>query len=376
MKVERVESLVSGHVHFVRLTTDDGLIGVGQSGCWAYPHAVDAVVREWTGYLVGCDPRHIEHHWNALYRMGPFRGSILGAALSAVDIALWDVKAQRLGAPVWDLLGGSCRDRIRLLHLIHAWSSVDELLAAARDALEDGFTAVKFAPFVPCYAQLTPAELKSSILEVVSAVRDCVGTEIDLVVEFGRALDPLHAASTIDDVAAAAPLFCEDPIQIDSIAAQAELARKVRQALGQGERLHTIWEFRELLAGGPQYLRACVGLAGGITHCKKIAAVAEAHHADVVWHNWLGPILTAASLHLDIAVPNVPLQEYLPKADEGSLAAAFASTLNRDGGYLMRPEAPGLGVRIDDSRLTELDLLGRELWDMPIRADGSIAWAT
>lgn len=376
MKVERVESLVFGHVHFVRLTTDDGLVGVGQSGCWAYPTAVDAVVQEWTGYLVGCDPQDIEHHWNALYRMGPFRGSILSAAVSAVDIALWDVKAQRLGTPVWDLLGGACRDRIRLLHLIHAWSTVDELLAAARDAVEAGFTAVKFAPFVPGYERLTPAKLRVSILEVVSAVRDCVGAEIDLVIEFGRALDPLHAVSTIDDVASAKPLFCEDPIQIDSIVAQAELARKVRQALGQGERLHTIWEFRELLAGGPQYLRACVGLAGGITHCKKIAAVAEAHHADVVWHNWLGPVLTAASLHLDIAVPNVHLQEYLPSADEGRLAAAFASTLRRDGGYLLRPDEPGLGVRIDDSRLAELDLLGRALWDMPIRADGSIAWAT
>jgi galactonate dehydratase len=169
-------------------------------------------------------------------------------------------------------------------------------------------------------------------------------------------------------------LFVEDPIQIDSIQSQADIARRLTSPIANGERLSSIWEFRELLVGGgSQYVRPDVGLAGGLSHVKKIAALAESFHAAVVTHNFLGPVLTAASVHLDVSIPNFVVQEY-SKVDE-QRAAAFPGTLQRQGGYLPVPEAPGLGVKIDDAKLAELGRPMLNPTDLPLRADGSVAYA-
>src|SRR2546422_997973 len=144
-KIERVESLPIGGGYFVRITTDDGLSGVGQSAAWGYPQAVDQVVQGFAPYLVGQDPMRIEHHWQHLYRGAPFRGNIVGGAVSAVDIALWDIKGQRLQAPIWELLGGRCRDRVRL-HLLMGGGTAEDVHAKAREAAAEGFTAIKFDP--------------------------------------------------------------------------------------------------------------------------------------------------------------------------------------------------------------------------------------
>jgi galactonate dehydratase len=146
MQIGRVESLNLGGLHFVEITTDDGLKGLGQSACWAYPMAVDAIIGVFRSYLLGQDPRRIEHHWQHLYRMGPFRGSVLGAALSAVDIALWDIKGQHHQAPIWDLLGGNCRNRIRLHLLILGDFGPEAIAAKVGEGMNLGFTAVKFDP--------------------------------------------------------------------------------------------------------------------------------------------------------------------------------------------------------------------------------------
>src|SRR6202011_528549 len=139
MKIAEVESLLLGGAHFVRITTDHGLVGLGQSACWAYPEAVDAVIPTFAAYLMGQDPRQIERHWQHLYRMGPFRGSVLSGAISAVDIALWDIKGQIYQAPIWALLGGKSRARVRL-HLLMGGRTPEELAANARSAAEEGFT--------------------------------------------------------------------------------------------------------------------------------------------------------------------------------------------------------------------------------------------
>src|SRR5215471_18989143 len=136
MKIENVESLLINGAHFVRITADDGLIGVGQSACWGYPNAVHEVIETFRSYLIGQDPLRIEHHWQYLYRMGPFRGSVLSGAISAVDIALWDIKGQHLQVPIWDLLGGKYRDRVRL-HLLMGGEMPDAIAANARAAAEE-----------------------------------------------------------------------------------------------------------------------------------------------------------------------------------------------------------------------------------------------
>ena len=372
-KIETVESILFGGAHFVRITTDDGVSGLGQSACWAYPKATAQVVASFRDYLVGQDPSRIEHHWHYLYRMGPFRGSILSAAVSAVDIALWDIKGKRLQAPIWELLGGRCRDRIRL-HLLMEGDTPEEIAIAAGAAAVEGFTAVKLDPLPVGYQDMGLARLIEEVTSRVGAARTAVGSDVDIIVELHRGLTPLQALPVIEALKPFDPLFIEDPIQIDSIISQAEIARSLTVPIGHGERLHTIWEFRELLAaGGAQFCRPDLGLAGGLTQCKKIAAVAEAFHAIVVTHNFLGPVLTAASVHLDASIPNFLVQEY-SKIDESSAAAAFPGALQRAGGYLPVVDRPGLGVELaQDLEITiaPLDELGR----IPLRADGSVAFA-
>jgi galactonate dehydratase len=376
MRIAEVESLVLGGAHFVRITCEQGQVGLGQSACWAYPEAVHAVVQTFRDYLVGQDPRQIERHWQHLYRMGPFRGSVLSGAVSAVDIALWDIKGQLLQAPIWELLGGKYRDRVRL-HLLMGGDTPPDISTNARAAAADGFTAIKFDPIPNGYGDMTQDALVRGVVERVAAARAEVKSDVDIILELHRKLTPLQALPIIEAIAQFNPLFVEDPVQIDSIVSQAEVARRVSTPVANGERLHTIWEFRELLAyGGSQYVRPDLGLAGGLTHTRKIAAVAEAYHAAVVTHNYLGPVLTAAAVHLDTTIPNFVVQEFA-RTDESNKWSGFRGVLKRQGGYLLPPERPGLGVTLADTHLNEpLGPLGdRPLKDIPLRADGSVAYA-
>jgi galactonate dehydratase len=374
MKIAEVESLLVGGSQLVRITTENGLVGHGQTACWGYPNAVHEVVQTFRGYLIGQDANRIEHHWQYLYRVAPFRGSVVSGAVSAVDIALWDLKAQRFQVPVWELLGGKCREKVRL-HLLMGGSTPDQVHANAKAALAEGFTAVKFDPIPGGFGDMTLEGLVRAVVDRTAAAREAVGPDVDVILELHRKLTPLQAVPVAHAVAQFNPLFIEDPIQIDSIQSQGEIAKRITSALANGERIHSIWEFRELLVGGgAQYVRPDVGLAGGLTHLKKIAAIAESFHAGVVTHNFLSPLLTAASVHLDVSIPNLLTQEY-SKGDEGPMREAFPGALPREGGYIRAPDAPGLGVRVDEAKLAEV---GRQMWDPqknPLRADGSVLYA-
>jgi galactonate dehydratase len=378
MKIEAVESLLIGGAHFVQIRTDTGLTGLGQSGAWFYPEASDQVVRTFTPYLLGGDPMRIEHHWNALYRVGPFRGSILSGALSAIDIALWDLKGQRLGVPIWELLGGRYRDLVRL-HLLMGGGSPDEIGANARQAVADGFTALKFDPLPDGYQDMTVARLAITVEEALGAAREAAGPDVDLIVELHRKLTPLLATTVAEASAPFHPLFIEDPIQIDSISLQADVAAAAPVSVANGERMHNIWEFRELLEGGVQYVRPDLGLAGGITECKKIAAIAESYHAGVVTHNFLGPVLTAAAVHLDVSIPNLLVQEYTTRDEGPSAASVFTGIPARQGGYLPAPQAPGLGIALrsdlDAESAPRLAPGERRRAEVTLRRDGSVAAA-
>lgn len=372
MKITAVESIVAGDAHFVRLLTDAGVTGLGQSAAWAYPAAVHAVIGSFRPYLVGADALRREHHWQHLYRMGPFRGSILMAAVSAVDIALWDIAGKAFGQPVWQLLGGQVRDRVRL-HLLLEGSGPQALSAAAERAVAEGFTAVKFDPLPGDYADLPLPALLAATKDTIRAVRE-VAPQIDIILEMHRKLTPAQALPVGRAVAPFDPLFWEDPIQIDSVTVQADVAKAVGLPIALGERFHTIWEFEDLLRqGGTQFVRPDLGLAGGLSHVRKIAAVAEAHHATVVTHNFLGPVLTAASVHLDVAIPNVIVQEYT--AADSTATGVVRSELRREGGWLPLPTVPGLGVELVEGALPRVDLVGRQLADIPLRADGSVAFS-
>ena len=374
MKIDKIESFFIGNGYVIRIHTDTGISGVGQTACWGYPEAVDSIVNTFEKYLIGQNPLRIEHHWQYLYRMGPFRGTALSGAISAVDIALWDIKGKHFGVPIWELLGGNCRDKIRL-HLLGGGSTPETMYDAAKAAVEEGFTALKFDPLVGGFQDMTVDRLVKTARDIVAAAREGGGPDLDLIVEVHRKLTPMNSIVLESALAPFNLYFIEDPIQIDTISTQAELAKRMTTPLAVGERNVSIWEFRELLeAGGPQYVRPDLGLAGGITQCKKIAALAEAYHSAVVTHNFLGPLITAASLHLDTSIPNFITQEYT-KADESEEFAVYKVAYQREGGYIPIPEVPGLGIALDDSLIEETPYQPMNTGTTPLREDGSVAYA-
>ncbi len=374
MKIDKIESFFIGNGYVIRIHTDTGISGVGQTACWGYPEAVDSIVNTFKKYLIGQNPLRIEHHWQYLYRMGPFRGTALSGAISAVDIALWDIKGKHFGVPIWELLGGNCRDKIRL-HLLGGGSTPETMYEAAKAAVEEGFTALKFDPLVGGFQDMTVDRLIKTARDIVAAAREGGGPDLDLIVEVHRKLTPMNSIVLESALTPFNLYFIEDPIQIDTITTQAELAKRMTTPLAVGERNVSIWEFRELLeAGGPQYVRPDLGLAGGITHCKKIAALAEAYHSAVVTHNFLGPLITAAALHLDTSIPNFITQEYT-KADESEQFAVYKVAYQREGGYIPIPEAPGLGIELDDSLIKETPYQPMNTGTTPLREDGSVAYA-
>ena len=374
MKIDKIESFFIGNGYVIRIHTDTGISGVGQTACWGYPEAVDSIINTFKKHLIGQNPLRIEHHWQYLYRMGPFRGTALSGAISAVDIALWDIKGKHFGVPIWELLGGNCRDKIRL-HLLGGGSTPETMYEAAKAAVEEGFTALKFDPVVGGFQDMTVDRLVKTARDIVAAAREGGGPDLDLIVEVHRKLTPMNGIVLESALAPFNLYFIEDPIQIDTISTQAELAKRMTTPLAIGERNVSIWEFRELLeAGGPQYVRPDLGLAGGITHCKKIAALAEAYHSAVVTHNFLGPLITAASLHLDTSIPNFITQEYT-KGDESEAFAVYKVAYQREGGYIPIPEAPGLGIELDDSLIEENPYQPMNTGTTPLREDGSVAYA-
>ncbi len=374
MKIDKIESFFIGNGYVIRIWTDTGLSGIGQTACWGYPEAVEKIVNTFEKYLIGQNPLRIEHHWQHLYRMGPFKGTALSGAISAVDIALYDIKGKHFGVPIWELLGGNCRDKIRL-HLLGGGGTPETMFEAAKAAVAEGFTALKFDPLVGNFQDMALDRLVNTARDLVAAAREGGGPDLDLIVEVHRKLTPMNSIVLESALAPFNLYFIEDPIQIDTITTQAELAKRMTTPLAIGERNVSIWEFREILeVGGPQYVRPDVGLAGGLTHCKKIAAIAEAYHSAVVTHNFLGPVITAASLHLDASIPNFVTQEYT-KADESDAFAVYKVSYQREGGYIPIPNVPGLGVEINDDLIAETPFRPMNTGTTPLREDGSVAYA-
>ena len=383
MKIEKIESILSGNSHFVRIITDNGFEGIGQSACWGYMEATHSIISNFEDYLIGEDPLKIEHHWQYLYRMGPFRGSILTAAISAIDIALWDIKGKFYSAPVWQLLGGKVRDKIRL-HLLMGsdrpdaadqGTTAEGLRLNAIDAVNEGFTAIKIDPLPDGYQSMSLSQLIKETKENVSALREGAGVEVDIILEIHRKLSPMNAIALAEELFEFHPLFYEDPIQIDSIKSQSEIAQKISLPMANGERMHTIWEFREMYEiGGSQYARPDVGLAGGITHVKKIASIAESYHSAVVTHNYLGPVITAASCNIDTSIPNFITQEF-STIDESSINQNIKSDWVRKNGFIKVPDCVGIGINADFDQIKKQKYTTRLQKNIPMRTDGSVGYS-
>lgn len=351
MKITAIESIFVDRYLFVEVRTDEGITGLGESGAWGFLEASAGAVETFKRYLIGQDPLKIEHHWQYLYRWSHFRGAAIMGALSAIDIALWDIAGKHFGVPAHQLLGGPTREKARVYYHVYGRTR-EELVRGCVEAKEQGFTAVgHLTPFTddprdqPFFKTHT-ARIGDAI-ESVRQYREAVGDDVDLCVEIHRQLTPAEAVVLAEGIAPYRPYFYEDPTLPDNFDAMGEIARRITVPIATGERLHTIHEFAMLLArGAVQYVRPDVCMCGGLTGAKKIAALAEAHYVGVVPHNPLSPVSTAACLQLAACIPNFALQEYPIGEDRPPKSEIVAGAPARDGGYLRIPTEPGIGIAL------------------------------
>lgn len=383
MRIESVKPIFIDHYLLVEVQTDTGLVGLGESGAWGYQEGTAATIERFAEYLVGQDPLRIEHHWQYLYRWTHFRGSVVMGAISAIDIALWDIAGKHYNAPVHALLGGPLRDRARVYHHVFG-QTTDELCDGITAARELGFTAVgHLTPFVDAprdepYFE-THARRIGQAIDAVRRYRDVAGTDVDLCIEIHRQLTPFEAVQLGLGIEQYHPLFIEDPVLPDNIDEMGYVASKINAPIATGERFTSMWDFQMALArGAVQIVRPDVCLVGGITGARKVAAMAEAHHVGVVPHNPLSPVSTAACLQIAATSPTFLLQEFpndnwgTPENARPDPTLMLTGAAEHDGeGFVPIPNTPGIGVELRPEAAERFPYRPREILTR-LHVDGSV----
>ena len=369
-KIEKVEPILWDRWLLVKVYCEDGTIGIGEGGVHGWQRPTKTMLEVMTPYLLGQDPARIEHHYQWLYRSSHFMGSVVQGALSAIDIALWDIKGKRLDVPIYDLMGGMTRERVRCYMHVKG-DTLDDLVADAVAKAKVGFTAVRFSPFAPDYhLHQSYSEWADEAVRRVGAVREAVGKGVDLCVEIHRQMNPAESIWLGRRLEQFHPYFYEDPMLPDSPAIMGDVQAQCNIPIATGERFATIFEYQQLLeAKGAAYVRPDVCLCGGLSGSKKVAAMAEAHHVKVIPHNPLSPVSTAACVQLDAAIPNFALQEYTGEA-EPPKSDLLVEPLELKAGYLTVPTGPGLGITLNEAAL-QYPIKDKVL-DTPIGYDGSV----
>jgi galactonate dehydratase len=348
--------------------TDVGIVGYGEPVVEGRAHTVQTAIQELEDYLTGQDPRRIEHHWQAIYRHAFYRGGpVLTSALSGIEQAMWDILGKSLGVPVYQLLGGACREKIRLY--AHCGGATPELsAAAARAKVAEGYTALKTGiGRVPARIIESPAFVEACAARF-AAIREAVGPEIDVAIDFHGQISPALAVRLAKALEPYHPMFIEEPCLPQNVDAMVTVARSTSIPIATGERLFTKWGFREVLEKqAAAVVQPDLCHAGGILECKKIAAMAECYYSGVAPHNPLGPISLAACLQLDACIPNFLVQEQV-SLGEGYLKEPFRIV----DGYAPLPTGPGLGIELDEEAMA--DKIGHH-WKNPAlyHDDGSVA---
>lgn len=383
MRIESVTPIFIDHYLLVEVRTDTGLVGLGESGAWGFQEATATALERFAEYLVGKDPLRIEHHWQYMYRWTHFRGSVVMGAISALDIALWDIAGQHFEAPVHALLGGKVRDRARVYDHVFGQTS-DELCEGIDDSRAQGFTAVgHLTPFLDSprdepYFE-THARKIGDAVEAVRRYREVAGPDVDLCIEIHRRLAPYEAVQLGRAIEEFHPLFMEDPVLPDNVDEMAYVASKVSTPIATGERFTSIWDFQMLLArGAAQIVRPDVCLVGGITGARKVAAMAEAAHVGVVPHNPLSPVSTAACLQIAATSPTFLLQEFpnetwgMPGDLRPEPARMLSGAAAHDGeGFVHISDEPGIGVTLREGAADAFPYRKREILTR-LHVDGSV----
>jgi galactonate dehydratase len=364
MKITRLETfLVKPRWLFLKIHTDEGLVGLGEPILEGRALTCAQAVAEIAPYLIGKDPTRVVHHWQAMYRHAFYRGGpLLTSAISGIDQALWDLAGKALGVPVYKLLGGPTRDRIR----IYKGGARPENI---KEWIDKGFTAFKTG-----VAKERPARIIESRAFIdkaigrFAALREAAGPEVDIAIDFHGAISPQTAKILIHELAPYQPMFIEEPVQCQNVDVLADLAQSTHLPIATGERIFTKWGFREILEKrAASILQPDLCHAGGISEVRLIAGMAEAYYAGIAPHNPLGPISLAACVQLDASIPNFLAQEHTTLG-EGYLKEPFTF---KDG-YVELPTKPGLGIELDEDAMEDKidhDWRNRETYDA---FDGSV----
>lgn len=364
---------------FLRLETSDGAVGWGEPVVEGRVHTVKAAVEELLEtYLLGEDPTRIEDHWQTLHRGGFYRGGpVLSSAIAGIDQALWDLKGKQFGAPVYELLGGKVRDRIR----VYQWIGGDrpaDVGDAAREQVEAGFTALKMNATAELERVDSPARIQEAEARLAE-VREAVGDEVDVGVDFhGRVAKPM-AKRLVAALEPYEPMFVEEPVLPEHNDALPEIAAHTTVPIATGERMYSRWDFKQVLSSGAvDVIQPDVSHAGGITEVRKIASMAEAYDVALAPHCPLGPIALAACVQIDACTPNALIQEQsldIHYNEDSDVLDYLAdpSVFEYEDGYVELPDGPGLGIEIDEEVVRER--AGGVDWHNPVwrHDDGSVA---
>jgi galactonate dehydratase len=381
MKITTVETFVLGERQLlVRIGTDEGLAGWGDASLEHRPGTVAACVRELSGHLVGADPLPVTAHWQRLTRGGFYRGgAVLASAVAGLDMALWDLRGRFYGAPIHELLGGPCRDRVRLY--THSWGGPGRTGSpeSAGALVAAGYTLVKASVAGPVGFLDTPAMTERFVADL-EALRAALGPAADFGVDLHGRVSVHQARRLSDAVAHTAPAFFEEPLRPEHSRLLERLVAASSVPIATGERLYSREEFLPVLSAGIAIAQPDLAHAGGITEVFRIATIAESYDVQVAPHCPLGPVALAACVQLDLSVPNFYAQEHvIDLRSAGSADLRFLKNpevLVAVAGHIERPTGPGLGVDINEDAVRAAhrdDLLvptGNPQWSYP---DGSFA---
>lgn len=380
MKITSVQAfLVRPRWCMVKIETDAGICGWGEAVLEGKAETVRACVGEMTDYLIGRDPSQIEDIWNTLYRGAFYRGGgILMSAIAGIDQALWDVKGKRFGAPVYELMGGACREKVR----VYSWIGGDrpsDVANAAKEKQAQGFTAIKMnateeLQYVDSYEKI------DAVLERVDSIRRATGRGFGIAIDFhGRVHKPM-AKVLAKKLEQFDPMFIEEPVLCDNWEAFPEIAAACNIPIATGERLFSRWDFKKLLSvGGVDVIQPDLSHAGGITEVKKIGSMAEAYDVALAPHCPLGPVALAACVQVDATCHNAFIQEQSMGIHYNQGKGVLDYVLNREDyafhdGFMNLPGKPGLGVEVNEALVLEENQEPHR-WRNPVwrHEDGSVA---
>ena len=381
MKIAKLEVIkVKPRWMFLKMHTDTGIVGLGEPVLEGHCTAVEAVIKEFEEYLIGKDPMMTEHHVQALYRGGFYRGGpLMLSAISGIEQAMWDIKGKYYNCPVYEMLGGRCRDKIRMYtHIKRTGAAgefpVEEMLSIAGERLKEGYTALKYSVIPPVKAVENPENIEKHVMRFAK-VREKIGNGIDLAVDFHGRVSPAAANVLIERLKPYSPMFIEEPCLPENVDCMVNIARKTTVPIAAGERLFGKWQYRELIEKqAVSIIQPDICHVGGIYEGRKLAAMIEMYYGSVAPHNPLGPISLASCIQLDACIPNFLVQEHPGNPDKSDLGVGYIKEpFVIEDGYIRVPTKPGLGIELDEEALKDKIYDGK--WTTPRQyyEDGSIA---